>query len=352
MQRLEHACELLAIDVAIGHHVGLVAPGGGADFRDMHRHGGAVVSPIEQKPAQNVRVASDEPGTQPGQVRPFRQTVKDDTAAVIVATQRGAGLQEAGRRPTLVAIDFAVALIRRDDEIELVCLGDERVQRSDIQYRACWIAWRAQVNELRAGPDVVRHRTEVGQEAIVLRAMHEVGRRPRQQRRAFVDLVEGIGHEHDRVRAVGNQRLRKREQRLAGAVHRQHVACGLQAAGCQVEAPGCPFGAGGAQVFAAPGRGIGAQRAFDAGRFAQRRDDEVGGRVLRLAKRQRDVRRVGLHLDTGLDGIEALKGIGVECVQSRIHRGLTTPRRGGGRFDPSGRQSALGETRACRRRRL
>ena len=55
-------------------------------------------------------------------------------------------------------------------------------------------------------------------------------RRAGQQRRAFVDLIERIRAHHGGAGARRiDHRLREREQRLARAVHRQHLGCRIDA---------------------------------------------------------------------------------------------------------------------------
>ena len=63
----------------------------------------------------------------------------------------------------------------------------------------------------------------VGVDAVRLRAG--------QERRAFVDLIERIGHDDRRARtAAVDHRLREREQRFAAAEYRQHFRAGIERA--------------------------------------------------------------------------------------------------------------------------
>ena len=122
-------------------------------------------------------------------------------------------------------VDLGVALVGGDDEAVAVAQLEQRlplVPAASPRRSGCRASRR------RAAACAPRWRRRCcDQSAAKLRAgslLTKAGLRAGQQRRAFVDLVERIGADHGgaRPRRV-DHRLRKREQRLARAVDRQHL---------------------------------------------------------------------------------------------------------------------------------
>jgi hypothetical protein len=138
----------------------------------------------------------------------------------------------------------------------------------------------------------------------------------RQQRRALVDLIEGIRHGDERRASAIHRRLHEREQALARPVHRQHHGVGIHAAGGKSVAAREPAGAGGAQLRQARGRRIAAQPIQMSPQHLQH---ERRRRVLRLADRHGDVGELGRRGKVRLEPCQALEGIGVQGLEVRIH---------------------------------
>src|SRR5690606_17443724 len=87
--------------------------------------------------------------------------------------------------------------------------------------------------QLAASPDLGRYLIEIGDETVVRRAGQVLGLGAGQQRRTFIDLIEGVGAEHQGVGVALHQSLGKGEQGLAGTGHRQYMTGGLPPASRQ-----------------------------------------------------------------------------------------------------------------------
>ena len=139
---------------------------------------------------------------------------------------------------------------------------------------------------LRPCPDRVRNLIPLRRVAVAGETVDAVGRGAREQRGTLVDLIERIGNDH-RGTAAGrvDDRLRKREQRLAAAEHRQHLRRRIER--CKSVASHEPRGDG----FAQRGRSCrcGIIREPAAAR-AQRVADELRRRVPGFADRKADGR--------------------------------------------------------------
>src|SRR5258706_10256542 len=86
------------------------------------------------------------------------------------------------------------------------------------------IARRADVEQLRPAPDILRNRSIVGRESTLGSGVRVVRARAGEQSSALVNLIEGIGADYHRfVPFRIDDGLRKGEQRLARAVDRQYL---------------------------------------------------------------------------------------------------------------------------------
>ena len=135
----------------------------------------------------------------------------------------GAKDRETGK-VAAIRINLRIALVRCDDETIPVGTVEESAPRVKWDDTPSGIAGRADVHELRATPLVLSHRVQIEIKPAALSLIQEHRLGPCQQRRAFVNLIEGVWADHNGVppRCIDN-RLRKREQRLARAVDRQDV---------------------------------------------------------------------------------------------------------------------------------
>ena len=143
-----------------------------------------------------------------------------------------------------------------------------------------------------------------------------------EQGRAFVDLVERIGHrDHGRRARRGvDHRLHEGEQRLARAVHRQHHGSARRA---DAETALEPGGAGRARLRQARGRRI----AVELEGWPQRLDDERRRRMLGFADGHGDMRQRGRRRDAGLQPRESFEGVRGERVEAGRSRGGATVER-------------------------
>ena len=92
---------------------------------------------------------------------------------------------------------------------------------------ASGVARAAQVEQFTALPLFFRNLAEVRQEPVARSAVQEQRRGAGEQRRAFIDLVEGI--RADDQRALCYDGLCERKQGLACAVHREYLAVSVNA---------------------------------------------------------------------------------------------------------------------------
>ena len=122
--------------------------------------------------------------------------MEDQAAAVVAVPQAGGGLEQAHRRPGLVVIELGVALVGGDDEIEFLGQFDQPLQGRQGDHRPAGVAGGTEVEQLAAPPGVGRHRREI-REITLLREAGQVARLgPGQEGRPLVDLIEGVGHQH------------------------------------------------------------------------------------------------------------------------------------------------------------
>ena len=138
-----------------------------------------------------------------------------------------------------------------------------------------------------------------------------------EQGRAFVDLIERIGADHQGVVLAIDHGLGKGEQRFAGAIDRQHMARGVQPAGGHAETALAPVADCFAQRRQAEGGGVHRQLFEVAG---QRFSDKRRRAVLGFANRQGNGALVGSRLHAGQQRAQFLERVGLQVVQSAVHR--------------------------------
>ena len=305
--------------------MGLVVPRGDAGRLHGGVHRAAVVGAIEQEVLQHGSVAGNEARAHARHVAALGQRRQHHQVAEIVAAERLGGLQAAQRR--LVAeIDLRVALVAGDDEAVAIAQLEQRLPLRQRHHRAGRVAGRADVQQLRARPGGRIDLRPVGGEVARRVAVGVGDLRAGQQRRAFVDLIEGVGADDRRARFRRvDHRLRQREQRLARAVDGQHLRRRIQGHAVAPLRPAC---AGVAQLGLAGRGGVAREAAECAG---ERRFDELRRRMLGLAHAQADGPVRGRGGDVGGQRPEALEGVGVQALQQRIHAPIidgATERRG------------------------
>ncbi|MNY14005.1 hypothetical protein D3C86_1471660 [compost metagenome] len=294
-----------------------VIPCSNAGQLGLNRHRAAVVGAVKQEAFENVGVAGDKTRTQAWQVRTLGQAVEHHAALEVLAAQFCAGAEQAWRRRLFVEVEFAVALVRGNHEVMLIGQGDQLFQGLDRNQCAGRVAWRAQEQDLAAFPDVRRHGVEIRVEAVFVQAWQVMRLGPGEERRAFVDLVERVRADHQRVIATVDYGLGEGEQRLAGAVDRQHVARRIDPAFGDIEATFAPGGDGFAQGRDAEGGRVYGHLIEIAG---QRFGDEAWRAVFRLANGQCNRAFVRVGRDAAEQGTEFFERVGLELGQSVVHR--------------------------------
>ena len=188
-----------------------------------------MIGPIKQKCFDQRSVAGNVSRTQAGSVGSLGKTAEGNQARVAVASKRVRRRERAERGSRLVEIDLGIALVGGDHEIVPIGQLEQVTPLVLTHHPAGGIVGRADIEQLRPSPDRVRHvrpsRGEIARDETI----DVIRRRAGQQRGAFVDLIERIGNDDRRAGAAGiDDRLRKREQRLAAAEHRQHLRCRVE----------------------------------------------------------------------------------------------------------------------------
>jgi len=266
-----------------------------------------MIGAIQQKLLEQRRIAGDRTGAQPGRVRSLGQAVEDHQPRKTGPAQLLRGLERTKRRP--VAIDLRIALVRRDDEAMAIRPVEQRTPLVERQHPAGRVGGRTHVDQLRASPLAGAEGIEVQREARGVRLVEKERFGAGQNRRAFIDLVERIRRDDCRRRARRiDHRLPERKQRLASAVHRQHLRARIER---HVIAPLEPSGDGVTEGVASRGRRIHRQPVEVC---MQRAPDQVRRRVLRLADRQPD-RRAGRR-QTGQQRAEFLEWVRLKLLQT------------------------------------
>ena len=219
------AANFCRVQRAIGAHMRLVVPCRDACRRHRGRHRRPMVRAVQQKGLDQRRVAGDVARAQPRAVRALGQAAERDKAREAVASERRAAASAPSGGCGLVAIDLGIAFVGGDHEAVAVRQIEQRpplVLRRDA---AGGIVRRADVDELRARPNRVADTRPSRRETVRRKAVDALRRGSREQRRAFVDLIERIRNDRPSRRrgCASIDRLRKREQRFAAAEHRQNL---------------------------------------------------------------------------------------------------------------------------------
>ena len=188
-----------------------------------------------------------------------------------------------------------------------------------LHHAAAGVVGRADEHQLAAAPLLFGHAVPIGQEiggAVVGVNDFAAG----QERRPFVNLIEGIGRHHHRFfrRRRLEQRLHKGKQRFAAAEHRQDFAVGAD--GQAVVAAREPVGTGLAQLGQAGGKRVFGQAVE---RAAERFEHKGRRGMFRFADIQRDFAEICRRRDAGNRLAQAGEGIGLEQVKTAVHGAWT-----------------------------
>ncbi len=332
--------ELAPVEGAVLLHVRLVAPGSDAGPLHGRPHGAAVVGAVEQEGLHQGRVACHEAAAQAGQVAALGQAGEGDEVAEIRAAQACRGFQPAERRAAL-EVDLAVTLVGGDHEAVAVAEREELFPLGQRHDGTRGVARRADEEQLRALPDVLGHGVPVHREIARRIAGGVVRLRARQQRGAFVDLVEGIGADHGGAFARGvDHRLGEREQGLAGAVHGQDLGRGVHR---DAVAPVQPLCAGFAQAGIACGGGVAGEAAQV---VRQGLLDEGWRGMAGFAHAEADRRKAGGGLHPREELPQPLERVGLQMGEQGIHGAPLSVLRGRP-TGPARRIPALSIRRKC-----
>lgn len=118
----------------------------------------------------------------------------EDQAALEVPLAQGQGrLEQTDRGFGLVKIEFRIALVRGDEEVELLCQLDEPLQDLDGHDGPRGIARRADVKELAALPGGGVNGIEVRYETLILQTGQILRFGTGQEGGALIYLVKGLG---------------------------------------------------------------------------------------------------------------------------------------------------------------
>lgn len=139
---------------------------------------------------------------------------------------------------------------------------------------------------------------------------------PGEERRAFVDLIERVRADHQRVFATVDHGLGEREQRFAGAIDRQHVVRRVEPAVGNAEAAFAPMSNRFAQSRDAQSGRVNRHLIQVAGQGLRHK---VWRAVFRFADGQGDRALVGVRLDAAKQGAEFLERVGLQLVKSVVH---------------------------------
>ena len=168
---------------------------------------------------------------QPGRVGALRQAAEHDEARIAVASAGLRGAERAKRRRRLVEVDLRIAFIRCDDKAVSIGQVEQCLPFGERRHPAGRVVGRADVQQLRARPDVGGHRIPAMRKSRILVGVHAERLRAGEKRSTFVDLIERIGNDDRRTgTAAVDHRLRECEQRFAAAENRQHFRDGIERA--------------------------------------------------------------------------------------------------------------------------
>ncbi len=142
-----------------------------------------------------------------------------------MAAQFGAGLQQPHWRFFAVDINLGIALIAGNNKVVLIRQLNQKLKLLKAQRGAGRVAWRTQEQQLAVIPYRSRDGSEVRVKTILFQAWQKVWLCTSQISRAFVDLVERVRRQHQRIccRAV-NRCLSEGKNRFAGTVYRNHLS--------------------------------------------------------------------------------------------------------------------------------
>ncbi len=265
-------------------------------------HRRAVVGAVEQESLDQLGVARHEARAHARRIGALGKA-GEHHQPVVAAPQLVRRLQGPERRRA--AIDLGVALVCSDDEAVAIGELEELAPFIELHHPAARVGGRTGIDELHASPGIRRPID---------------GGSAREERRAFVYLIEGVGTHHPSLARRVEHRLGEGEQRLAGAIHRQHLFFRVrQRDGISA---GKPSGNRLPQLGSSRGQRIGGQPVEGVGEciFYERR-----GRVLWLADLQVDRRQVRWRRIAGDECAELLERVGLEFGEERIHRAGISP---------------------------
>ena len=232
---------------------------------------------------------------QPGRVGALRQAAEHDEARIAVASAGLRGAERAERRLRLVEMDLRIAFVGRDDEAVSIGQLERLAPFGERHHAAGRVVGRADVEQLRARPDVGGHRVPAMREAASASAFTQIRLRAGEQRRTFVDLIERIGNDDGRAGAAAvDHRLRRMRTALRGCRAPAAPASPASSARKRV-ATHEPAGDRLAQRGCARRRGI--IRESRRGAVRERIENESRRRMFRLADREVDRRLRGIRRD-------------------------------------------------------
>ena len=125
-------------------------------------------------------------------------------------------------------VNLGIAFIRSNHEPVAVGQLEQFLPFLQRHHASGRVSRRTHVNKLGALPDFIGQLRIIQREVVLRHVVQEPGRGARQVCRAFINLVERVGADHDRgILAAIDNCLCKREQRFAAAVHRQDLGAGI-----------------------------------------------------------------------------------------------------------------------------
>src|SRR5471032_2511468 len=303
----QHRIVLLAIQRPVGAYMHFVVPCSDTGQLGLNRHRAAVVGAIEQEALEDVGITGHKTRTQARQV----------AALEVLPAQFDAGAEQAGWRGLFVEVQLAVALVGGDHEVVFVGQGDQLFQGFNRDQRAGRVARRAQEQDLAAFPDVWRDGVEIRVEAVFVQARQVMRLGTGEERGAFVDLIERVRADHQRVFATIDNGLGEGKQRFTGAVDRQYIARRVEPAAWDVETTFTPGGDGFTQSRDTEGGRVHGHLIQVVG---QGFGDKAWRTVLRFTDGQRDRALVRVWRDAAEQGAELLERVGLQLVQSVVNR--------------------------------
>lgn len=206
-------------------------------------------------------------------------------------------------------VKLGVALIHHEQEVVFARETQRLLDVVDRRDGALRIAGAAQIEQRRALQRFFRDRVEIGQKTGRLGRGEVDGLRTRHHRGGVVDLIEGIGHQRDRLLAVlgaVHGKLRHDEQAFAGTRHRRDLRFDIDQITRQRIAPVEPGFDRRAQFERADHRRVAVPLVGMVGDDLHR---EFRRLTLRVADRHGDGRDIDLGRDVGDQRGEPREGI-------------------------------------------